>query len=56
MVWGLMQTEVKVVLRVPSMTDFRGTNENGPRYEQIWETIQPGQHQGKVHRTQRGVQ
>ena len=37
-----MQTEVKVVLRVPSMTDFRGTNENGPRYEQIWETIQPG--------------
>lgn len=34
--------EVKSVLRVSSMTDFHGTNENGPRYEQVRETIQKG--------------
>ena len=37
-----MQTEVKLVLRVSSMTDFHGTNENGPQYEQVRETIQLG--------------
>lgn len=41
-VWGLTQTEVKLVLRVSSMTDFHGTNENGPRCEQVRETIQAG--------------
>ena len=57
MAWGLKQTEVKLVLRVPSMTDFHGTNENGPRYEQVRETIQAGSapRKGRQESTLRAV-
>lgn len=58
MVWGLTQTEVKLVLRVPSMTDFHGANENGPQYEQVPETIQAGSapRKGRQESTRRAVQ